>query len=433
MRRPLSNTERAIWEFNRDHPMGASVALRITGPLDARVLEQALALVQERHPMLRVRVGDAGPPAYTGAGVGPIPLRVEPRRDASQWLEALEAEVNQRWLMHEGPLARVRLLSGGDTHDLIIGFQHMIADGMSAFVFGKHLLEFAAALVAGSPVKREQAPERPAIEELLPPRTRGAAGWMRAAGLAGEWGVHSLRGLFDMPMEVVAPPGQRRTRVLRHVLAPEETALLVQRSRERGTSVHGALCAAMLQTLVAAFRDAPETREARTIACISPVNLRRMLHPAIGDEIGLYMTPFGTAHRLSEVGDFWAVARAVRRGLREAMESGAVLGPLLVERRLPPVPFLQKRMLQLTEQLVPRPLTVTNVGVLEPVEAGPFRIEDIATVAPMGSVVGCGVALAAFTYAGAARLHFTYSEPLVSRVRAESLLHDALRRLRAAL
>lgn len=431
-RRPLGNTERLIWEFNRIAPLGTSAALHLTGPMDGHLLERALALVQERHPLLRARVDDSGTPAYTEDGGAPIPLSVEPRRDASHWLEALEADLNQLWPPH-GPLARVRLLSDGDAHDIILGLHHMMADGMSAMVLARELLACAAALSEGRPLGLEQAPERPALEDLLPPQARGASGLKRAAGVAGEWGVHALRGLFIMPAEVSVPPGQRRTRLLRLELTSEETALLGQRCRERGTTVHGALCAAMAQSLVAAFRHAPENRAARAIACISPVNLRRMLEPAIGDEVGLYITPFGTAHPLSQVGDFWSLARAVRRELKEAMDGGAVFGPLTVQRALPPLAFMQERALRLSEQLVPGPLTVTNIGRVDEVEAGPFKLRNVAGAAPIGAVAGSGVALAVLTYAGIARLHLTYPEPLVSSARAESLARDALRRLRAAL
>src|SRR5438128_12420664 len=82
--RPLAGTERAFFAVSRRSPLNLVVLVRLSGPALDRLLPQALAIMQRRHPLLRARItGRSSRPRFEvraadlPAGTpGPVPLRV---------------------------------------------------------------------------------------------------------------------------------------------------------------------------------------------------------------------------------------------------------------------------------------------------------------------------------------------------------------------
>ncbi|MEV5503073.1 amino acid adenylation domain-containing protein [Nonomuraea fuscirosea] len=132
----LSAVQRRMWFVERLAPgtpaHNIAMAQRLSGPLDVEALRAALAVVAERHEVLRWRVPQSdGVPSVAVSPPGPVPLPVEDVRE-EQVGERLEAEARLPFDLAAGPLWRARLLRVGDgEHVLAVTAHHLVFDGWS--------------------------------------------------------------------------------------------------------------------------------------------------------------------------------------------------------------------------------------------------------------------------------------------------------------
>ncbi|MEO3871092.1 amino acid adenylation domain-containing protein [Nonomuraea sp. B12E4] len=132
----LSAVQRRMWFVERLAPgtpaHNIAMAQRLSGPLDVAALGAALAVVAERHEVLRWRVPQSGGvPAVAVSPPGPVPLPVEDVTEPEVG-ERLEAEARLAFDLAAGPLWRARLLRIADEeHVLAITAHHLVFDGWS--------------------------------------------------------------------------------------------------------------------------------------------------------------------------------------------------------------------------------------------------------------------------------------------------------------
>jgi amino acid adenylation domain-containing protein len=153
---PLTPVQRAFHTNGRLYPDVAAygyVRQTITGPLDAVLLGRALAHLEARHPMLRLRIeqGTAGPrqgPA-PAAPSGTVPGWYE-STDLRGSVEDLEESLCNRPfdLATEAPVRAV-LARDGDRAHLILVLHHAAGDGFSLNVLGEELWQTYTALSQG--------------------------------------------------------------------------------------------------------------------------------------------------------------------------------------------------------------------------------------------------------------------------------------------
>ncbi|WP_240359708.1 non-ribosomal peptide synthetase [Pyxidicoccus trucidator] len=158
---PLSFSQQRLWFIAQLDPHGAAYhvpgALRLTGELDVRVLEQCFNTLLERHEVLRTAfVSRDGTPAQR---VEPrltlrIPvedLRALPppaRQPRARELERQEAE--QPFALDAPPLLRVRLLQLDDReHLLLLTLHHIVSDGWSLGVLFREVTALYEAFSTG--------------------------------------------------------------------------------------------------------------------------------------------------------------------------------------------------------------------------------------------------------------------------------------------
>jgi NRPS condensation-like uncharacterized protein len=433
MRRPLGETERAIWLLDRAGSLNGAFCARVAGPLDPDLLRRALDRVQAACPLLRVRVEASDPPAFTSSGVPPIPLRALELRGEGHWLAELEDELNRPFAWHEGPLARVTLLRGERCAELLVAYHHMIADGASGPYLVRDILRTAADLFEGKPSPGPlPAPERPPLEALLPASARGVAA-LRSVALAGARGLFTaLRRPAKLAVERAAPPLLRRSRVVHHGLEAPESSALARRCRERGVTIHGALAAAVLQGVAGALPAAG--KEPRLLVCSSPVNLRPHLQPRIGDEVGLFISAVLTALPVRAEDDPWALARRAKAEMTAAVERGEPLAAVHLQSLLRALTATPARFSWAAEELFTGAVAVANLGRLDVPEAyGPFRLEAVEGGVAVNVISGTCLALCARSFAGRLSLTFVGAEPLLSRARTEELASRVVARLRSMI
>lgn len=415
--RPLDGFETLFRVAGHVVRLNVLVAARVRGPLDAKVLRGALDAVQRSQPMLRARVVDAPEGPRWAEGVPALPLDVVPRPGREAWVAVAERALDRRFDLAAGPLAAATLLQGEEgEHDVLVVFHHLIGDAGSSVPLMRDLLTAAAALAHGqAPALPLHAPQ-PSIRDLspLPPGSSAARKAARRELL------RMLLGAFHPPAalrpDAQAAHGERRTRIVPRGLVSAVTARLAARCRAEGTTVTGALGAALAIAL-AEERGAPSRFEVGI-----PVNMRPQAKVLDPEAFGFYALSV-VAQPLARPGDaLWPLAREVRGAIEAEIARGAPWGLLaLVEAN-------RQRTLQQGRAQAERrterkrgTIALTNLGRVEaPQTLGPIEWETFHFAVSTDGA-GVGIVLTATTFRGALRLNLVHPVPLVAPPRGDRI------------
>ncbi|MBN3944673.1 MAG: condensation domain-containing protein [Nostoc sp.] len=392
MERYLGAFEHSFWLYNQFYPMDFATVAKLQGQFSVDQLSTVLRQVQQRHPLLRVRIApDAiGQPKFVETD-DEIPLRLVTRTDKWQWQAELEVELARSLDWQVASLLRVVLLQSGAESELMIICHHAIADGLS----GVYLMRDIVQGLGGKIFERSHLCAALSLESALP----GIEPWKEAT---------------PKPTDYIPPLSRRPPPHIRTVvLSPELTQQLIQRSRAEHTTVHGAISAAFLLTLTQ-----QDVKPSDVMRCLHPVNVRSHLSLPMPDGVGLYFCLCMTTHFLQADSAFWDVARSVKSQLSQI----DIAQQLVEERQL-----RQPAMANLTDATAfaeaarsqyPCQLTITNLGRIEMAQQyGNIRIEALHAPAVMLSVVGRIVGVATL----GDRLALTISStPLMDVDRAQS-------------
>ena len=362
--RPLGALEHTVAVASRAVSMNFVMVADLSGPVGEDALRVALARAQARHPLLRSRIAETpGGGLAFAEGAGPIPLTVWDAAPGD--LPAHCAAESMRQLPEaDGPLVRAGLARTGDNiSTLVLTFHHAIGDGTSGAWLVRDLL---------SALKAELAPlDWPApLEAHLPLRARGWRGVLGFLGFVARMvGWQAQRGgvpRFRIPGAPQVPLGERRVVVARRDLSPARVAALVDAARAHGTTLLGLLGAALLR---AAYRRGAGHRVG---GLASPVNLRARLEPAVGEDVGLFITAIATVHRMSPMPDLWTLASEVRAEVTGQVERGDAFLALPVQgralrwlaQRMGPPEVAAWRMLALGRRIWTEGVGLSNLGRL---------------------------------------------------------------------
>lgn len=158
---PLSSTQRRMWTLAQLADQAAAhntlYAVTLTGPLDVGALRRALAVVTDRHEVLRSSfvLADGVPTLRIHEDIAPwlhdVDLGDRPEAERTDAVrELVRKELGTPFDLAEAPLLRARLIRAGeDVHHLLIGMHHAVCDGESWNLFLAELAEAYGALTAG--------------------------------------------------------------------------------------------------------------------------------------------------------------------------------------------------------------------------------------------------------------------------------------------
>lgn len=430
--RPLTDVERAAWLIDQVSPLKFVTVAHVAGDLDETALRRALDAVQARHPLLRVGITPGPPPRYRET-TRSIALRCVPRVDEETWRAEVDREREAAMDVEGGPLVRVVLVRSPERCEILATSHHVMSDGMTAICLARDLLDAAGRWIEGRDDRLEPLPPRPGVDDLLPRAVRGWRGLRRAAG----YGLRQLHTLLRRPQKLAeecrVPLDRRHSRTRHVVLEPAFTAPLHERCRAERTTVHGALAAAALLSVQTHLHRDRDPRATALLGCCTPVNLRKALDPALGDEIGLFVGPVVTFHEIGGSREFWGLAREVRDAVHAARsnhEPATALATqcLLLPRRATP---------RFAARLLYHPLfgaiAVTNLGAPAiPQRFGPLVLEKLH-VNPTSNPFGSLLSLAVTTVHGRMTVNFSYNADLLGEATIDALVTDVRERLRAAL
>lgn len=166
-------------------------------------------------------------------------------------------------------------------------------------------------------------------------------------------------------------PAKSRPRLLAWSLLPPETATLIRRCRQAQTSVHAAICAAFLLAMAQQSHPGddtdtqkPDLQQPVTLKCLSAINLRRFLTPAIEEDFGCYLTINVTAHVMTPNLSLWDLAHDIKAQLNWKMSPDQIFAHLPEAQAFIstlPSPDLVKEVLQ---EQYEHDFNVTNLGRL---------------------------------------------------------------------
>lgn len=430
--RPLGMTERALWLLDQVGSFNLVLVAKTSARIEPRVLRRSLDLLQQRHPALRVRIETNGKPVFVSDGVPSIPLRLAEETHGNVWRLEAERELNQAVEWTGGPLARAVLLARPFGTDVLLTFSHVIGDGTSGVYMMRDLIRIAGNLIQRGIAVEESLAERPALDDLLPSSSRSLSGFLRAANSIGrQLPVIAVGRPQRLPSDSNAAPGERHTGIVHRSLEPWETQTLTESCRRERTTVHGALCSAMLEVTGEHIRANSGERGPVMIGCVTPINVRHLLDPPVGEDVGLFVSTAVTFHRVGSNAGFWELARRVRKSLRPAVERGEPFTSLPLQRTLLPPNATPSDAHRRARQFFPAAVGVTNLGRLDvPFEFGPISIEELHFACAGNATVWNTFTVAAATYRDRLQLNFLHAEPLLVRGRARSMADAVMERLR---
>lgn len=321
--RPLDAGESFFFLADRVSCMNFVMFAERNGELDPIQIAAGLRRLQQENRLLEARITwtDTGGLRFESAASVPIALECRATQ-ADGWQASIERELARPFDLGDAPLMRCQYLhwsaaDGAPACVLALTFHHTIADGRSGGELLRRLLEFLT--VNDALVPRDAAILPPMAESF--PETFRWSGQPDAARLALEqmltaYGRHGR--VHRLPW-LAQPASERHPRFIRLALPPEATRRLLVLSRQHGTSLHGALCAAQL---LAQYRvQATGNREALFLSC--PVDMRPYLEPVPpAAPTGLYISLISAAFAIERGTAFWELAREVILQTRAQLARG---------------------------------------------------------------------------------------------------------------
>ena len=160
---PLSFAQERLWFLDEFEPNTAlfniPIAVRLSGALNAEVLERSLSTVAQRHEVLRTTFATVeGRPVQVIAPSLTMPLSIidlsqlpQEEREA-QTQQLAQDEARQPFSLAQGPLIRAQLLRLAEQeHILLLTMHHIISDGWSLGVLVREVVSLYRAFCDDQP------------------------------------------------------------------------------------------------------------------------------------------------------------------------------------------------------------------------------------------------------------------------------------------
>ena len=285
--RTLGAFEKAFWLLDQIDSKDFALAAVIQGTEPVEKWQNAIKLVQQRHPNLSVRIvlDELSRPTLQHVDNITIPLRVVHVGQDYRWEQEVEKELSERFDTENGPLLRVVLVQKPNSTVLIVAANHSVSDGTSLNFLVRDILLAVTGKALGIMDPQVSNDTTLELPEDLPVQT-----------------VENVLTL-KMKTDIVNPL------VSSHRFSESLTQTILERARQENTTVHGAICAAVL---MASRKLRPEWDDTR-MELVSPICTRGALE--LDDNFGLNITTQSVFFEHQRHLSFWDLARVAKAGL----------------------------------------------------------------------------------------------------------------------
>ncbi len=291
------------------------------GKLDTELFERALRNLVRRRPILNTRIVRVQEqvPYFAHSERWPEVTFVE-RRDLDDWRAEFERQLSTPVSVAGDALLRATALIDDNGGQVVLSCHHAVCDGRSLTAFCRDLVHEYEWMLRGAPgdPAAVTGAVSPPMDELLPPSLTGPDG-----GALLEQFSARLRTLMTSPPGLLvefppqgdAPPGRN---LLTYELPPAETHSLATMARANGTTVGGAISAAILR----AGLDIGGSQAEDVVGLASNIDLRPHLREDVPvSNMGTYASSFFNAYDGVRTKPFWTLARQITEDVRASIES----------------------------------------------------------------------------------------------------------------
>jgi len=301
MKRKLMLLERIMY-VDAATPLNGVFTAKICGSINPENLATALFKIQQKHPLLRVRIDEAskgGPYFVSNEKIGEIPVRISERLTDDDWQREALAECHKLFDDENEPLARLVWLRSPAVSELLFVLPHCICDGSAATTLMHDLLTLlddpSLQIKAHEPIN--------SVQELMPD--------------AFDTDKKSWKILiFSILVKLYFLLPNRRNKlntgndyILHWRLDKEQTLALARACTKSGASVHAALCVAFIK----AFQQTKGSKARGRV--ISPVDIRLFIPQIKQDSLFAFAPIVELTIRKNT--DFWGAARKMKEELTE--------------------------------------------------------------------------------------------------------------------
>ena len=304
------------------HDVGGGLIVNVVyleGILTPDIVKQALKLVQQRHPMLQVYIVESDDGLYfESKGITEISLQVIYKQDENEAIKIAEKELHTKFIKGKNPLCRLTLLYSHqhqNTCEIIITFHHGIVDGISCMRFIDDLLFYCQQINDGEDISKVETLDfLPPIENII--------NYNIPTENKNENHQVTNEQLTPPPQLIIehqASANERFTRMLPRILSQEKTKILIEKCKQEKTTVHGAICAAM----VFAAAKLLSIDKQVNLSYGLPVNLRKYCDPEITDQnLGCFISVLGFNQLVEQNTIFWDLARECKSKIHDSLIRG---------------------------------------------------------------------------------------------------------------
>jgi hypothetical protein len=300
--RPLGAFERLLYVDSIAHQRHFCIVAEIETEKGLADFRRAIDRVQTRHPLLSAGISE-GPTA------GPIFHRrneeikiiFEPLTSMTDWRQYVQRELATPFIATKAPLMRAIVLHKPRRSIVILTLHHSIGDGLSAVFLIRDLMQ----ALEGQDLQALGLP--PSMEELAT-RAAEASGTRIQSSKAPEAVLEHMRSLACSSLW--RPFHGDQPSVSSLTLSRSSSELLRATSRAQGTTVHGALCAAVVRSLASELNQ-------DTVLIANPINRRGDVGAV--DGVCALVADLEMVHfPLRVPSNFWDLARHATGRLAEA-------------------------------------------------------------------------------------------------------------------
>ncbi len=289
------------------------------GVLDTEVFARALRHTLDRRVLANTRiVRPPGAVPYFARSERPPEFSVVDRVDTEHWRAEFERQMSTP--VSADHVLRVCVLVGDHGGEVVLSCHHAVCDGRSLTRFCCDVVDEYGWLQRGAPgdPTAVAGAVSPPIEEILPQRLTGP-----------ERQEIMDRFIADRAAIALSPPGfvmdagpqvgsSPANRVLTYELPPAPVEVLSGLARANGTTIGGAISAAILRAGV----DIGGQQAEDELGIFSNIDLRPHLREHVPvTNMGMYATSWPGAHADIRTKSFWALAREVTEDVLSSIES----------------------------------------------------------------------------------------------------------------
>jgi NRPS condensation-like uncharacterized protein len=422
--RKLGRLEQAMEILNsRAKTWNLVTISRIKGQINTEVLQKSLEIVQYRHPLLNARIIQFRNSYYfQTVGAETINLNIVGIPDVQGWTTIFNQEMNQV-IDSSKSLLRVVLIyifNQPSINYLLTTIHHAIADGLSSIQLHSEILSSYQKLHIEEnyhPITT-LTPIAP-VETLLPNFTKGIRGNFSKIKLLLRLAFYKII-LRPKTLGIAkyVPINKRRSEIIHRQLDPDLTEQFIQRCRQESTTVHGALCAALMLTFV--YHEFPGNKNKKSINvnCLSYLDLRNRLNPPIAVEnMSILASSIMDFYQLTPNTSFWELARKVKQDLARGIQQGDIFHMISIAKLLIDFLFLFPRQVAAT-------VSVSNVGKVNiPHIYDDLELETISFAGSQALYAGMLVVHAA-TFQRKMLFNFVFSHPAIDIKTMEKIVND---------